>query len=194
MDRGDGRKVHIRSKVVEEYRSLKNMSAVAGSVGMSSAAVWKILQGEKEPSVHAFGEVNGPPYQKQATGCVARWIRKHPKERLPTDRYKVSRVTGCSIGAVGCYLSRRKKKAGNLPKELPDLREERIVLRSNRDEEPLYFGSGALDEYRVHIHPLTFVVFITGVLRTGEGVIVEIPLEALWRKILKGREERDERP
>jgi len=150
---------------------------------VSHSTIWRILKkegvvlrakGRQASSVHQYGH----------SGCVGQWILDHPKKALPTNRHKVSVATGCSLGAVDNYLSRRRRKAANLRKDLPDLRKEKLVLCT---DEGFYFASGALGEIKVHIHPLSFVVFINGVLHTGEQVALQIPLEKLWERIMEGR-------
>ena len=96
------------------------MAAVAGSLGIPLFKVRELLIEAEEPIPREFGEVTGAPYQRRAQGQIASWIRAHPKERLPTDRWLVAKKVGCTLGTVDSYLCRRRKKAANLPKDLPD--------------------------------------------------------------------------
>lgn len=167
--------------IIRAYEKYQTMRSVAGSLGIS---VWKVHDVLKRHGVPVRpGKEKGDRYIARGWGCVAKWIRAHPRDKLPQGRWEISKKTGCSLKAVDTYISRRRKAAINLPKQLPDLSKRHIVLRSTHQDKEIYFASPTLGEYRVEIHPVSFMVFINGVLRTGEPIHVEIPLEEMWRRL-----------
>jgi hypothetical protein len=169
-----------KKKVLENYSRYGSIQVVATALGISYYRVRNILKGEGV-KIDMRDRLSNSQFSQRS--CVGKWIKKNRFKTFPTGRHKIAALTGCSLKSVDNYMSRRRKKAANLRKDIPDLSREKVILRSG----DMYFPSGVLEEYRLFIHPGTFVVFIDGALRTGESVSVEIPLEILWERIEEGR-------
>lgn len=103
-------------KILAAYKNFGSLNATAKALHISKKTLRKHLK--------AQGISTGVPifYFKPESsyhyGCVAQWIREHPKEKLPSSTKALAEKTGCSYNAVRSYLFRRRRKVRDSAREI----------------------------------------------------------------------------
>ena len=134
-------------KVIAAYQHFGSLRLAGKACGIAKDTVLAVLKRygiEQKRSVVLPQKASYNP--KKLYSDFAKWHKDHAKDKnLPSSVTAMARLAGVSVDTVKCYFYRRRKAAGMLLRELPDLRHLSLSLQ---DIEGKVFETKSLVEYR----------------------------------------------
>ena len=131
-------------KIKRAYQTFGSCRKAAAVLGISYQTVRRILKAEGyelKPVGGGYMKGKHLNHPSRHYGCLAKWLREHPDERLPRSPKEISEITGCSQHAVRSYLYRRRKAASGTQEERSN-----SDRRSTQADQPASQSPPALSE------------------------------------------------
>ena len=98
------------AKMKAAYKRTGSLKRAGELLDVSKDSIRKYLH-EAGIEVKPAGQAQwkGKLVPQKHTSCLAEWLKRHPKVKLPKSPKAIAFITGCSYSSVQSYLYRRKK-------------------------------------------------------------------------------------
>ncbi len=160
-------------KIIAAYKHFGSLRKAAARCGVSKDTVDEVVKraGITRPSASLTREVAYHPKFHYST--LAKWHLAHAEDLdLPQNLTSLAKLAGVDFNTAKCYFYRRRVKAREILKALPDLRGLSLALSDIEGHE---FNSDLLLSYRFAIDRYSQKAALQGTLQGVGEVTVLIP-------------------
>jgi hypothetical protein len=160
------------------YLKVGTVKVVAEEFQLSERTVRRCLK--KAGLVLRRGLRKGQFLSTRHFGCLAKWLREHPEEKLPsTSPSEISFATGCSQNAVKSYLYRRRRELKTKLKKLDFHKKDYVVVSKDGKR----FPAAAIESHKAFLNMGTLRITLHLLLKQGTTHVIEITEQELDKLI-----------